>query len=169
MMTARLFTVLLVTCCFVSACGSPPPQTGRIMVLGIDGVDPQVVDLLMAEDKLPNFAKLRQEGAYGRLISSKPLLSPIIWTTIATGKSPLEHGIGHFVAVNEKTGEELPVTSQMRRVKAIWNVFSDAARDVAVVGWWATWPAETVRGTMVSDHTCYHFLFADGATGSSDS
>src|SRR5437867_3646754 len=141
------------------------PQRPRVLVLGLDGMDPQVVDLLMAEDKMPNFAKLRQEGAYGRLGSSPPLLSPIIWTTIATGKPPEQHGIGHFVAVNDKTGEQLPVTSEMRRVRAIWNIASDAGRRVGVVGCWATWPAETVRGTIVSDHTCYHCLFAAGVTG----
>jgi predicted AlkP superfamily phosphohydrolase/phosphomutase len=131
-------------------------------------MDPQTVDTLMAEGKLPNFAKLRTEGAYGRLISSKPILSPIIWTTIATGKTPDQHKIGHFVAVNEKTGEQLPVTSQMRKVKALWNILSDAGRTVDVVGWWATWPAERVKGALVSDHTCYHFLFEGGAVGSSD-
>ena len=56
----------------------------------------------------------------------------------------------------------------MRRVKALWNILSDAGREVAVVGWWATWPAETVRGAVVSDHTCYHFLFDAGASGSRD-
>ena len=117
---------------------------------------------------MPSFAKLRQEGAYARLISAKPLLSPIIWTTIATGKPPDQHRIGHFVAVNAKTGEQLPVTSRMRKVKALWNILSDAGRSVAVVGWWATWPAEDVRGTVVSDHTCYHFLFDEGATGGAD-
>ena len=149
-------------------CRSEGPRA-RLLVLGLDGMDPQVVDLLMAEGKMPNFAKLRQDGAYGRLLSSPPLLSPIIWTTIATGKPPDQHGIGHFVAVNEKTGEQLPVTSQMRRVKALWNILSDGGRRVAVVGWWATWPAESVHGTIVSDHTCYHFLFTDGVSGGSGS
>ena len=148
-------------------CGSSS-SPGRVIVLGLDGVDPQVVELLLSEGQLPNFARLRQDGAYAPLESAKPLLSPIVWTTIATGKTPLEHGISHFVAVNEKTGEELPVTSRMRRVKALWNILSDAGREVAVVGWWATWPAETVRGAIVSDHTCYHFLFDAGATGSRD-
>ncbi len=142
-----------------------PPERERVIVLGLDGVDPDVVDLLVSEGKLPNFAKLRQGGAHGRLISSKPLLSPIIWTTIATGKPPVEHRIAHFVAVNEKTGEQLPVTSQMRGVKALWNILSEHERSVAVVGWWATWPAEIVNGTIVSDHTCYHFLFPEGASG----
>jgi tetratricopeptide (TPR) repeat protein len=151
-----------------SACAPSPSAPGRVIVLGLDGVDPQVVDLLLSEGKLPHFAKLRQGGAYGRLESQKPLLSPILWTTIATGKTPLEHGISHFVALNEQTGAELPVTSQMRRVKALWNILSDAGRKVAVTGWWATWPAETVRGAIVSDHTCYHFLFEAGAQGSPD-
>jgi predicted AlkP superfamily phosphohydrolase/phosphomutase/Flp pilus assembly protein TadD len=153
--------------CVLLACGNGAAP-GRAIVLGLDGVDPQVVDLLLSEGRLPSFARLRQQGAYAPLESAKPLLSPVVWTTIATGKTPLEHGISHFVATNEKTGEELPVTSRMRRVKALWNVLSDAGRRVGVVGWWATWPAETVRGAIVSDHTCYHFLFDAGAEGSPD-
>jgi predicted AlkP superfamily phosphohydrolase/phosphomutase/Tfp pilus assembly protein PilF len=140
---------------------------GRVMVLGLDGMDPQTVDLLMSEGKLPNFAKLRQEGAYGRLRSSPPLLSPVIWTTVATGKTPDQHGIGHFTAVSP-TGENLPVTSRMRKVKAIWNILSDKGRKVAAVGYWATWPAETVKGAIVSDHTCYHFLFPQGHDPAAD-
>src|SRR3989454_4079926 len=166
-MGMRYLLVLAALASFALGCGANP-STERIVVLGLDGVDPRIVDLLMAEGKMPNFARLRQEGAYGRLLSSEPMLSPILWTTIATGKPPEEHGIGHFVAVNEKTGEQLPVTSGMRRVKALWNILSDAGRSVAVVGWWATWPAETIRGTIVSDHLCYHFLFPEGSTGSQD-
>ncbi|TDI11936.1 MAG: tetratricopeptide repeat protein [Acidobacteria bacterium] len=135
---------------------------GRVVVLALDGVDPAVVDLLLSEGKLPNFARLRQQGAYGRLESRRPLLSPVVWTTIATGKTPDQHQIGHFVAVNPQTGEQLPVTSQMRQVQGLWNILSDAGRKVSVVGWWATWPAETVHGSIVSDHLCYHFLFEDG-------
>ena len=138
------------------------------MVLGLDGVDPDTVDLLLSEGQLPNFARIRREGAYGRLASSEPMLSPILWTTIATGKPPADHRITHFVATNPKTGAEIPVTSQMRRVKALWNVLSEHGRRAAVVGWWATWPAETVNGAIVSDHTCYHFLLPEGDQGASD-
>jgi predicted AlkP superfamily phosphohydrolase/phosphomutase/Flp pilus assembly protein TadD len=133
----------------------------RVIVLGLDGMDPQTIDLLMAEGKMPNFARMRREGAYGRLQSMHPLLSPVIWTTIATGKTPDQHGIGHFTALDEK-GDQLPVTSHMRKVKALWNIESDAGRKVGVVGWWATWPSEAVKGSIVSDHTCYHFLFPQG-------
>ena len=137
-----------------------------MLVLGLDGMDPETVDLLMSEGKMPNFAELRQQGAYGRLRSQKPLLSPIIWTTIATGKGPEAHGIGHFVATTAD-GEEMPVSSSMRRVKALWNIASDAGKAVATVGWWATWPPETINGSVVSDHTAYHFLFEDGLAAGS--
>jgi tetratricopeptide (TPR) repeat protein len=132
-------------------------KPGRVIVFGLDGADPATIDLLLSEGKLPHFAKLRQEGAYAPLLSQKPLLSPVIWTTIATGKTPDLHRIGHFVAVSA-AGEQLPVTSRMRQVKALWNILSEKDRSAAVVGWWATWPPETIRGSVVSDHFAYHFL-----------
>lgn len=141
-----------------AACGSEEPGS-RVVVLGLDGLDPEAVDLLMSEGKLPNLAKIRQEGAYGRLQSQEPLLSPIIWTTIATGKTADQHGIVGFATQGGETDERLPVRSDMRRAEALWNIFSDAGREVAVVGWWATWPPEPVEGVVVSDRTAYHFLF----------
>lgn len=157
----RLLAIALSLPLLLTTCG-PREGPSRVIILGLDGLDPHAVDLLMSEGKMPNFARLRQEGAYGRLLSQKPLLSPIIWTTIATGKGPEQHGIGHFVAVNPETGAQLPVTLRMRKVKALWNIASDAGRKVATVGWWATWPPETVNGAVVSDHTAYHFLFRLG-------
>ncbi|HVR29010.1 MAG TPA: alkaline phosphatase family protein [Thermoanaerobaculia bacterium] len=145
------------------ACGGETRH--RVLVLGLDGLDPRVVDLLISEGRLPHFARMRSEGGYGRLRSQRPLLSPVIWTTIATGKPPEEHGIGHFVAIDQTTGDEVPATSDMRRVKALWNIASERERRVSVVGWWATWPPEKVDGVLVSDHTAYHFLFEESATG----
>jgi predicted AlkP superfamily phosphohydrolase/phosphomutase/Flp pilus assembly protein TadD len=164
---SRFAGLVLLLSVLLTGCG-PDPEPGRVLVLGLDGADPNAVDLLMSEGKLPNFAKLRQEGAYGRLLSAKPLLSPVVWTTIATGKRPDQHRIGHFVAINQATGEQLPVTSQMRKVKALWSILSDAGKQAAVVGWWATWPAETINGAIVSDHLCYHFLFEEGFTGAGE-
>lgn len=164
---ARLALVVLAGAFAVRCGGSSRP--GRVIVLGLDGADPETIDLLMSEGKLPNFARMRQEGAYAPLESAEPLLSPVIWTTIATGKTPDQHQIGHFVAVNSQTGEQLPVTSSMRKVKAIWNILSAANRTTDVVGWWATWPAETIRGAIVSDHLAYHFLLEDGVAGAGSS
>lgn len=142
-----------------AACGREAP---RLLVLGFDGLDPDTVDLLIAEGRLPSFARLRSEGAYGRLRSFEPMLSPILWTTIATGRTPDAHGIGHFVAHDAASGASLPVTGDLRKVRALWEIFSAAGRRSAVVGWWATWPPEPILGAMVSDHFAYHFLFADG-------
>ncbi len=164
-MKSRVFmpASLLVAVWLLAACGSR--DGGRVLVLAMDGLDPSTIDLLLSEGELPHFARLRLEGAYAPLRSQKPLLSPVVWTTVATGKTPDVHGISHFVAEDPATGETLPVTSQMRRVKALWNILSDAGRRVAVVGWWATWPPEVVNGTIVSDHTAYHFLFEEGLRG----
>ncbi|MBZ0111503.1 MAG: alkaline phosphatase family protein [Thermoanaerobaculia bacterium] len=142
----------------------PPPASpgGRVLVLGLDGVDSVVVDELIQAGELPNFARLRSEGVLVPLQSAHPLLSPIIWTTIATGRLPQDHGITGFVTMDE--GKESPVTSQLRRTKALWNLASEAGQSVSVVGWWATWPAETVDGTVVSDRTGLHFLLADEGT-----
>jgi predicted AlkP superfamily phosphohydrolase/phosphomutase len=131
-------------------------DSSRVIILGLDGLDPQTIDQLMSEGQLPNFARLRQQGAYGRLKAEPPLLSPVLWTTMATGKTPDQHGIGHFVAIDPASGAGLPVTSAMRKVEAVWNIASRAGRRPATVGWWATWPPEPIDGWVVSDHTCYH-------------
>ena len=149
------------------ACGGP--GRGRVIVLGVDGLDPRTVDLLMSEGKLPSFARMRLRGVYARVRSDPPLLSPVLWTTVATGMPPERHGITRFLAADTASGEMLPVTSAARRRKALWNVASEAGRRVAVVGWWATWPAEEVNGTVVSDHACYHFLFPQGEQGTPSS
>ncbi len=154
---------LLALAALALSCGRAP--AGRVLVLAMDGLDPATIDLLLSEGELPNIARLRREGAYAPLASRKPLLSPVVWTTVATGKTADEHGISHFVSEDPLTGESLPVTSELRRVKALWNVLSEAGREVAVVGWWATWPPEPVNGVVVSDHTAYHFLFEEGFQG----
>lgn len=159
----RVMRTILPVAFAVGLLGCSAPD--RVFLLGLDGADPDVIDQLMAEGRLPNFARLRQEGAYGRLDSAPPLLSPILWTTIATGKPPDQHRIAHFVAFDDATGERLPVTSRMRKTEALWTIASQAGRSVSAVGWWATWPAEAVHGTIVSDHLCYHFLFEETAAG----
>lgn len=160
----RLLSSLVVLSLVLFSC-QREPASSRVIVLAIDGVDPHTVDLLMSEGRMPNFAKMRREGAYAPLTSELPLLSPVIWTTVATGKRPDQHRIGHFTAVNPQTGEQLPVTSQMRKAKALWNILSESEKSVVVAGWWATWPAESVNGAIVSDHLAYHFLFKEGVTG----
>src|SRR6185295_4688253 len=94
--------------------------------------------------------------------SMQPMLSPILWTTIATGKTADEHGIGWFGIENPNTHEFQPIQSTARKVEALWNVASDAGRKVGVVNWYASYPAEVVNGFVVTNYFGAH---AFGMTG----
>ena len=130
--------------------------------MGVDAADWLALDPLIAQGRLPHFARLRQSGRTGVMMAEPPLLSPILWTTIATGRPPEEHGVLDFM-VDTPGGGQAPVGSSSRRVPALWNAFAEAGRNVAVVGWWATWPAETLHGCVVSDRVAPQLLRADPA------
>jgi len=100
---------------------------------------------------MPNLAGLVREGFSGTLESEQPPLSPLLWTTMMTGRSPLEHGILDFTRHHPETGAREPITSAERRVPAIWNMASARGQRVAAIGLWATYPAEAIDGLMVSD------------------
>jgi predicted AlkP superfamily phosphohydrolase/phosphomutase len=141
-------------CMPLAACGSPPSaqQTAgarhaqAVVLIGIDAADWLTIDPLVKKGVLPAFAQLKRSGRTGVMLSTPPLVSPIIWTTIATGMPPEKHGILDFVIDTPSGGQE-PVRSVDRRAPALWTLFSAYDRTVGVVGWWATWPAEHVRGT----------------------
>jgi predicted AlkP superfamily phosphohydrolase/phosphomutase len=69
----------------------------RVVLVGVDGADPGILERLIGEGRLPTFARLKAAGASGHLRSREPLLSPILWTTIATGRKAQDHGILDFV------------------------------------------------------------------------
>ena len=136
----------------------------RVLLIGLDGADWEIIDPLMRDGRMPHLRRLVESGARARLRTISPILSPIIWTSIATGVGPSRHGIMDFFTTNVGTGAQIPVTSNMRRVKALWNILTDAGISSGVVGWWATWPAEQVNGFMVSDRVSYQ-LFGYEGTG----
>ncbi|MEW5980731.1 MAG: alkaline phosphatase family protein [Acidobacteriota bacterium] len=127
------------------------PTPRRVIVVGLDAADWQLLDPYIAAGRMPNLARLVREGRSGVLRSIKPPLSPLVWTTMVTGTSPLRHRILDFLRFNPETGEREPITSDERMEKAVWEMANDAGRDVAVLGLWATHPAEPVRGLIVSD------------------
>jgi predicted AlkP superfamily phosphohydrolase/phosphomutase len=116
-----------------------------VLIIGVDGLEWSLIHPLMKAGKMPNLRALMERGAFGRLATMDPTLSPIIWTTIATGKGPREHGIHHFLDQEGKV-----YTSSRRAVRALWNIADMYGLSSNVVGWWITWPAEEVRGVMVS-------------------
>jgi tetratricopeptide (TPR) repeat protein len=105
----------------------------------------------MAAGTMPNLAALVREGRPGVLSTIHPPLSPLVWTTMMTGTSPLDHGILDFTRRNPETGALEPITSGERLVPALWNMAADGGKSVAVFGLWATSPAEPVRGLLVAD------------------
>jgi len=127
----------------------------RVFLIGLDGASWNVMNPLIRAGRLPNIKYLMEGGVYGNLSSLTPSVSPIIWTSVATGKVPKKHGINQFGVRDNETGKWTPMTSNMRKTKAIWNILSDGEKKVGVVGWWATWPAEEVNGFLVSDRISY--------------
>ena len=138
------------------------PTGRRVLVIGVDGAEWKMMRPLMDEGKLPTFSKLVKEGASGNLHSIKPILSPIIWTSIATGKTPDKHGISWFMVKDPEHAKRFPVQSTMRKTKAIWNILSEQDMKVGVIGWWASFPAERVNGFVVSDYIAYHAFGLSG-------
>ena len=128
------------------------PGRHRVIIIGLDGADWSLLDRLAAGGQMPNLARMVREGRTARLKSAIPLLSPIVWTSIATGVTPDQHGILDFLEADPTTGTAVPISGRSRRVPAMWNLASSAGRRVGVVGWWATHPAEEVNGYFVSDH-----------------
>jgi hypothetical protein len=125
-------------------------QTGlKVAILGLDGADWEILDPLIKAGRTPNLAALKARAAYGPMKSMDPMLSPILWTTAATGKPPDQHGVIDFLVRDAATGKPTPVSSRARKVKAMWNILGDVGRSSDFIGWWATWPAEQIEGTMV--------------------
>jgi predicted AlkP superfamily phosphohydrolase/phosphomutase len=128
------------------SCARTPPSAQRVRVIGIDGAAWRVIDPLLERGALPNLARLIADGVRAPLRSQLPIVSPTIWTTIATGVSPARHGITDF-----HVGGGRLVSSTDRKVPALWSLASEAGLRSAVVGWWVTYPAESTTGVIVSD------------------
>ena len=123
----------------------------KLIVVGWDGADWEIARPLLEQGKMPQLQEMISRGASGKIRSAPPYLSPMLWTTMATGKSPAEHGIVGFREFNVASQSHQPIASTSRKTKAIWNMLSQEGWKTHVVGWFATCPAETVNGVVVSD------------------
>lgn len=134
------------------AIGASP---GRVLLIGIDAADESMIRPLVEAGRLPTLARFYREGTTGSLRSHEPMLSPILWTSIATGVSPTAHGVLDFIEI-DSAGRTVPISSGARRSAAVWDVLGGRGVPVAVVGWLATWPATTVNGWLVTDRFTIH-------------
>ena len=137
----------------VAGCGEHGPGAGgRILIVGIDSADWNVIRPLVDEGKLPNLTALVESGVSCDLHSLEPKQkSPTIWATIATGKLPEKHGITDYVDPLTKN----LMTSNVRTARTFWDIIGEHGMTVTVVGWLVSWPAEAVNGYMITDYFRY--------------
>ncbi len=152
--------IALVLLALVGCSGGKSAQH-EVWIIGLDGGDWDIIGPVIDAGHMPNLKKLRDEGAWGRLRSEQPLLSPVIWNSIATGRTPDKHGVTWFMSTTPD-GQKIPISSRSRQVRAIWDVASENKLTAGVIGWWATWPVEPINGFMVSDYVGWHSF---GITG----
>ncbi|MBC8104166.1 MAG: alkaline phosphatase family protein [Cytophagales bacterium] len=123
----------------------------KVLLIGWDAADWRVIDPLLAQGKMPNLARFLQQGVRGNIATLHPPLSPMLWTSIATGKRAYKHGIHGFTEPTPDGRGVRPITNLARTTKAVWNILHQAGKTSNVVGWWPSHPAEPIRGVMVSN------------------
>ena len=129
----------------------------RILLIGWDAADWKIITPMLDAGLMPSLESMINEGVMGNLATLQPILSPMLWTSIATGKRADKHGILGFTEPDPATGGIRPSTSTSRKVKAIWNILTQSGLRSNVIGWYASHPAEPIRGAFVSDH--YHWAW----------
>ncbi len=151
------------------------PTGVRVIVIGIDGFEPELFRSVSERQRLEALDALHQQavGTIGPMDDDPAR----VWTTVATGVSPGQHGVsglelrrvaGLEGAVNTMSGSPLtralgtvtdlarltrpaPVSGTSRHHKTFWEVAAEKGLDAVVVNWWATWPATHTRATVISD------------------
>ena len=111
----------------------------ELVVFGVDGATWSVIDDMTATGELPAFAAMRASGVSGHLRAPEPIFSPLVWTTMATGFEPSEHGIHGF-----------NMTANAVKVPRFWNIAANQGHTVGIYKWLVTWPPEELTaGFMV--------------------
>jgi predicted AlkP superfamily phosphohydrolase/phosphomutase len=153
---------------------STTPLIKRLIIVGLDGQDPNLTERFMAEGKLPNFAKLAAQGSYRRLRTTFPAVSPVAWSTFSTGVSPAKHNIFDFLDRDLRT--YLPVLSSthigrarrtlslgrfriplsrpdlrlLRKSKPFWSILGDHHVWSTILRVPITFPPDTFYGAQLS-------------------
>ena len=158
------------------------PTGVRVRVLGIDGLERRMAEQMLARGEMPHLEELIGGGARAALAAEPERVPAIVWTTIATGRGPESHGVraadtrrlvGMSAPVPFAHSDNVftrslaratdllrltrtaPASSVLRAVKTFWNVASDKGLRVGIVNWWASWPAESLNGYVVTDRAFF--------------
>jgi len=109
---------------------------GRVAIFAIDGADWDLISELSNDGRLPNIRTLITGGSTAALQTIEPTVSPLVWTSVATGLPPDRHGVVDFTDPFTKQ----PVDSATRRSPALWDIAEAFGRRAVVVNWWTAWP-----------------------------
>ncbi|MES2639777.1 MAG: alkaline phosphatase family protein [Myxococcota bacterium] len=131
---ARMLVVSATVLWGVSGFSPRGPVQARVVVLGVDGATFDVIDRL----GLPNFQALARDGTRATLTSMEPMFSPLLWTTIASGRPPAEHGVRGF-----------HVASTDCDVARFWDIAEDRGHRVGLYKWLVDYPPREVAGFWV--------------------
>lgn len=123
----------------------------KVLIIGWDSADWKIINPLMDAGEMPALQSLVDNGVCGNIATIDPPLSPMLWTSIATGMRPHKHGILGFLEpdASGKGLRQTHITS--RKVKAIWNILNQQHKRSNIIGWWPSHPAEPINGTMISN------------------
>jgi tetratricopeptide (TPR) repeat protein len=129
----------------------PEPLARKVLLIGWDAADWKIINPLLDQGLMPTLDDFINHGVMGNLATLRPILSPMLWNSIATGKRANKHGIHGFMEPDTQNGGIRPVSSTSRKVKAIWNILTQRGYRTHVLGWFAGHPAEPVNGISISD------------------
>ncbi len=128
------------------------PLTDKVLLIGWDAADWKIISPLLDDGAMPNLERFLSRGVMGNLSTLVPVLSPMLWTSIATGKRAFKHGVHGFSEPDPNTGGVRPISNLGRRTKAVWNILNQNGKRSNVIGWWPSHPVEPINGVMVSNH-----------------
>ena len=123
----------------------------RVLLIGWDAADWRVMNPLLDAGLMPTLEGVISDGVMGNISTLQPIISPMLWTSIATGMRPHKHGIHGFIElIPGGRGLQL-VSSASRRTKAIWNILNQSGLKSHVLSWYASHPAEEIDGLCVTN------------------
>jgi predicted AlkP superfamily phosphohydrolase/phosphomutase len=130
----------------------------RMIIIGLDGLSPDIIEPMMAAGELPNFARLAAGGTYSHLGTTTPPESPVAWTVFATGRNPGKTGVYDFI--RRAPGSYLPDLSltrlegnhslPVRRTKAFWQYGRETGTPMTILACPVTFPPDEIDGKMLS-------------------
>jgi predicted AlkP superfamily phosphohydrolase/phosphomutase len=137
----------------------------KAIVIGLDGLEPTIVEAMLERGELPNLARVRQQGFYSRLRTTYPAQTPVAWSSFATGTNPGGHGIFDFISRDPKTYLPDAALSQFEKPKNIfsppqvvnnrkgtplWQTLSQAGVPSLVLRCPCTFPPDGINGRMIA-------------------